>query len=99
MRANLDARPDERVSSDPRALLDDDGLHDQVECRRFVIMIARAEKRPLRDANIVRDRDVFKVQQPAFLAQPDVIAQRELPWKGDFYLWLDGHAPADFCAE
>jgi hypothetical protein len=28
-----------------------------------------------------------------------VIAQRELPWERDFYLGLDGHAPADFCAE
>lgn len=58
-------------------------------------MTARAEKGALRDAHVVPNGDSLQIQQPALLSQPDVITNRQLPWKGDFHLWFDGHADSD----
>ena len=54
-------------------------------------MVTRAEKGPLRNANIVADADSIKIKQPAVLAQPDMIAHRLFPGKSDFNLRLDDH--------
>ena len=58
-------------------------------------MTARAEKGALRDAHVVPNRDSLQIQQPAFLAQPDMVTNLQFPRKGDFHLWFDGHANPD----
>ena len=90
VRADGDARPDPAARAEPRAVFERDGLGDEVKSDTLVIMAAGAEKRALRNADMAADGDAFEVQQPAFLAEPDVVADRELPWKRDFHLRLDG---------
>ena len=62
-------------------------------------MVACAEKRPLRDANVVSDGDVIEIKQPTILAQPNMIAQSKFPRKSDFHMWLYDHTPANFRSE
>ncbi len=49
---HLRTRPDERTRRDPAAVTDRDGFRDQVECFLPEIMAARAQERPLRDADV-----------------------------------------------
>src|SRR5471032_3369580 len=58
-------------------------------------MAAGAKDGALRNGNVAADDDAFQVQQPAFLAEPDVVADLEFPRKGDFDLRLDGHVSPD----
>lgn len=56
-------------------------------------MAASAKNGALGNGDIAADDDALQIQQPAFLAEPDVIANREFPWKSDFDLRLDGDIP------
>ena len=62
-------------------------------------MITGAQKRTLRNTDVAADDDALQVKQPAFLSEPDVIADLELPGKGDFDLWLNRNASTDFGPE
>lgn len=99
VRANLDARPDERARPYPRSLLHTDGSCDEIERRRFVIVIARAEKRALGNADVAFNHNRREIQQPTFLAQPHMVAHREFPRKSDVDAGADDDALPDFCAE
>ena len=99
MRAYPNAGTNPCAGANPRAFLDMNWFRNEIKRRRFVVVIAGAEKRPLRNADVAFNHDGCEVQQPAFLAQPDMVAQRELPRKGDFHLRLDDHATPNFCAK
>lgn len=99
MIANRDPGADKGARANPRALLNVNGFYDEIKRLRFVVVIAGAEKRPLRNADVAFNHNGREVQQPAFLTQPDVIAHREFPWKRDGDTRLDDHAAPDFCAK
>jgi len=57
MTANRDPGADKRARSNLRPLLHADGSCNEIKRRRFVIMIARAEKGALRNADVAGDSD------------------------------------------
>ena len=89
------ARTNPAAGADPNAVFQCDRLRDQIKRGPFEIVAAGAKKRALRNADVAADDDALQIQQPAFLAQPDVVANGELPRKSDFYLRLDGDVAAD----
>src|SRR5258707_4652989 len=62
-------------------------------------MVAGAEKGALGNADVVLKGDRGKVEEPAFFAKPDVIAENEFPRKGDFDVGFDDDAATDARAE
>lgn len=68
MIADPDARTNKGACPNPRAVLDVDGLGDEVKRGRFIIMIAGAKKSPLRNAHITFNHNWSEVQDPALLA-------------------------------
>ncbi len=60
-----------------------------------MIVIARAEKSALGNANIAANFDTFQIQEPAFLAYPDVVSNLEFPRERNLHLWFNRHPPAD----
>src|SRR5262249_51630681 len=99
MRADRHSRPDKRTGPDPRASLHDDRFHDQIKCGRFVIMIPGAQQSALGNANMILEGDSITTKQPAYFAEPHMVADLELPGEGDFDVWLDHHSLADARAE
>jgi len=95
MSSDSDTRPHPTAGAEPRAVLHCDGLHDQIERGQFIVVTARAEKRARRNADVVANDDSLQVQQPALLAQPHVIAHRELPRKGNDDARFDDNALSD----
>lgn len=92
-------RPHPTPGTEPGSVLDRNRLNDQIEAGRLVVVAAGAEKGTLGNAHVVSDNDLSEIQQPALLPQPDVVAQSEFPWKGDFDLWLDGGVTAHSSAK
>ena len=62
-------------------------------------MVAGTEKGALRNAHVVPDGDSFQILQPAFLPQPDVVTDGQLPRKCDFNLRFDGHIASNLGAK
>lgn len=62
-------------------------------------MIAGAQKRALGNAHVALDFDHRKVEQPAFLPEPDMISYLEPP--REFYpdIWFYDYSCTDSCAE
>jgi hypothetical protein len=56
------------------------------------VMAARAQQGILTDATIVFDRDMFKIEEPSSLSDPDIRSDSELPRP------MNAHAPADYQA-
>ncbi len=89
------AGADPRAGADPSPVAHDDGLNDQIEGRRFVIVIPGAKECALGDAHIIFERDRSQVQQPALFSQPNVVADRQFPRKRDFDIGLDNDAASN----
>ena len=92
MITHYDSRGDKGRRANPRTRLNADGFHDEIEHRRVIVVIAGAEERAWRNANVFSNRDLLEVQQPAFLAQPDIISKHQFPWESDGDPLLDDHA-------
>ena len=99
MTAHPHSGSDKGRRTNPCPLLHVDCLDDQIESRRFVIMIPSAEKSPLRKADMAGNHDGDQIQQPAFLADPDMVADFEPPGKMNIHAGADDHAAPDFGAK
>lgn len=73
MITNVDAWPNPASRPHPRAVINGNGLGDEIKCATAVVMISCAEKSALRDAYIVADGDPVQVQKPALFSKPNVI--------------------------
>jgi len=62
-------------------------------------MVAGTEKGALRNTDVASNNNPFQILQPAFLSQPDVVADGQLPRKSDFNLRFDGHIASDLGAK
>jgi hypothetical protein len=83
------------IGSNPDAIFQLNRTDDQIKRSFFVIVAASTEKGALGNADITANDYAFQIQQPAFLAQPDMIADGQLPWKSDVDLGLDGNIASD----
>ena len=88
-----------RAGGDPRAVADDDGCVVEFEGRGAPVVTACAQQHVLRDADVVPEGDRLQVQDPGALADPAVVAHRELPRPVDLHPVPDENARADGGAE
>ncbi len=69
----MDPWPNPASRPHPRAVIDGNGLGNEIKCAAAEVMISCAEESALRDAYIVADGDPVKVQKPALFTKPNVI--------------------------
>jgi hypothetical protein len=77
--ADRDSRGHKTLRSDPRAILDHNGLIAIGEVRMTVIMVARAKKGALGNTTMRADGHRLKIENEHFLADPGKISDRQFP--------------------
>ena len=97
--ADGDAGADPGARGDPGAVFDCNGPHDQIEGGCFVIVTAGAEKCALRNAHVIANDNTLQIQQPAFLTQPDMVANGQLPRESDIDSGFYGYVAANTRSE
>ena len=83
MGADGDAGTDESACANPCSPFHPNWPGDEVEVRGFVVMVAGAEKRALGNAHMRLDGHRCQIQDKDFLAEPDMVAERQPPGKPD----------------
>lgn len=92
-----DAHPgtDKRRRTNPCSGLHMNRLNNEIESGGSVIVIAGAEKGPLRKADMATNHDGREIEQPAFLTDPDMVADLQPPGEMDVHAGANDHAPPD----
>ena len=94
MAAGYHPRTHHRPGADPDAVFQHDGLHNEIERWLFVVVVAREQEGALGDADVRADGHLLEVVDPHMLAEPAVVADRELPGEFDLHRGFDHHAAA-----
>ncbi len=87
------------LCADPGAVLEGDGLDDEVEGRFLVVVVASEEHGSLGEATIGADLHRGEVIDPDVLPYPAVVSDLQEPGVFDIHRWVDADAVADFGAE
>ncbi len=90
---------DDGFSTDPDALLQDDGANLQIESRLAEIVAAGEQHGFLTEADIVHDHDMIETIDPDQFANPDMITNFQKPGIFDIYPWLDDHPFANLSSK
>ena len=97
VRADLNTHRDDAARGDPDAVVDLDGLCDDVHGLVNVVRSGRDEN-IMSERDIVADNHLILVMDPGALSHPTMIAHFQVPWKFDFHV-AEKDAPADLGAE
>jgi len=90
--ANRYSRENQAANCNPGSRANEDGRNLELEIFPAKIVARRTKKGPSGHANIRFNYDLRHAENPNIVADPDMVAHYQAPWKGDIYIAANAYS-------